>query len=97
MSDSRLLEVEPNRRFVFEWSPAGHPTRVSITLEKRGEGTVVNLTESGYYLTEDYLVVCLDCATEGRETLTLLMFYLEIGSMYGKVTGPQLSTRDVPC
>lgn len=74
-----VLEVEPNRRFVFQWQPGEQPTTVAFTLTAQGEGTLVELTESGYTPTPANLHAYVNCATGWGEALTLLKFYLELG------------------
>jgi uncharacterized protein YndB with AHSA1/START domain len=78
-----VLEVEPQRKFTFQWSPSGHPTTVSFALTPRGHGTSVVVTESGY-TTKD-LSAYVSCATGWGEAVTLLKFYLEHGVTYGSV------------
>jgi uncharacterized protein YndB with AHSA1/START domain len=80
-----VLEAVPNRKFVFQWSPASTPTTVTITLEQQGPGTLVRLVESGYKLTDSDLAALVNCATGWGEALTLLKFYLEHGLTYGEV------------
>jgi uncharacterized protein YndB with AHSA1/START domain len=91
----RIVAVEPNRRFAFEWSTAGHPTTVDFGLAARGEGTVVTLTEAGY-LVADLGATGMTgqvaqrspfamCASGWGEALTLLKFWLEHGITYGQV------------
>lgn len=79
-----VLAAEPNRKFVFQWSPGKAPTTVTILLKQLGEGTRVELTESGY-TTEDDPVTLVNCAAGWGEALTLLKFYLEHGITYGQV------------
>jgi uncharacterized protein YndB with AHSA1/START domain len=43
-----IVAAEPDRRFCFSWTPAGHPTTVDFRLAPRGDGTVVTVAETGY-------------------------------------------------
>jgi uncharacterized protein YndB with AHSA1/START domain len=80
-----VLEAEPGRAFAFDWESGGGRTTVRFTLEARGEGTIVGVTETGYSFEEKDVVSCLDCACGWGEALTLLKFYLEHGVTYGEV------------
>ena len=42
-----VLEAEPPRRFVFQWTPGDSTTTIAFDLEPLGPGTVVRVTESG--------------------------------------------------
>jgi hypothetical protein len=77
------LKAEPNRQFVFEWSPGTKRTTVSLTLEAQGAGTRLTLEDRGYPRTPEGLSTLLTCATGWGEALTLLKFYLEHGATYG--------------
>lgn len=81
-----VLEALPNKRFSFRWHGKRNPTTVTFDLEKRGSGTVLNLSDSGYQ-SDDMTTDCgfLDCAIGWGEALTLLKFYLEHGVIYGEV------------
>ena len=78
-----VLEVEENRKFVFQWHPGKSATTVAIKLSKLGKGTLVQLEEFGYPM--DDLEVSLGCAVGWGEALTLLKFFLESGNVYGEV------------
>jgi uncharacterized protein YndB with AHSA1/START domain len=90
-----VVAVEPERRFAFQWTTAAHPTTVDFQLARRGGGTVVTVTESGY--THDDLGATgvvgqienhspfAMCAAGWGEALTLLKLYLEHGLTYGAV------------
>lgn len=80
-----VVDVLPNERFAFLWSPAGHPTTVSFTLVTRGPGTVVSLREDGYLLTDYDLEALVGCSVGWGEALSLLKFYLEHDVTYGPV------------
>jgi uncharacterized protein YndB with AHSA1/START domain len=80
-----VLEAEAERTFAFRWGSGKSQTTVRFTLEPRGEGTVVQVTESGYSYEEKDVLSCLDCACGWGEALTLLKFYLEHGVTYGEV------------
>lgn len=79
-----VLAVEPNRKFVFQWHSGSVPTTISVELEKRGPGTFLRLTESGYPPTPEDLKTCVGSAAGWGEAMTLLKFYLEHGVTYGE-------------
>lgn len=76
-----VLEVIPDRRFVFTWQPDHQPTTVCIELQPLGTGTLVHLTDSGYITP----AIHMNCAAGWGEALTLLKVYLEHGITYGEV------------
>ena len=76
----RVLEIEPDRRFVFTWGTA--PTRVELGLEPDPEGTVVTVTEDGWSPDLAGVRGCLENATGWGEALTLLKFHCEHGLTY---------------
>jgi uncharacterized protein YndB with AHSA1/START domain len=80
-----VLAVEPNKSFVFQWSPGSQPTTVSFNLEPRGAGTIVSVRETGYPETNEDAEACIGCAVGWGEALTLLKFFLEHGVTYGSV------------
>lgn len=77
----RILEFIPNRKFVFLWNLQEGGTTVTLSLEPRGGGTVLRITDVGY-TSETYFMTC---ATGWGEALTLIKFYLESGQKYGDV------------
>ena len=78
-----VLEVESNRRFVFQWHPGKAATTVSFELGKRGTGTLVRLQESGYSM--DDVETAIGCAAGWGEALTMLKFWLERGVTHSDV------------
>jgi uncharacterized protein YndB with AHSA1/START domain len=80
-----VVDIEPNKRFAFQWHPAGHPTTVSFDLEPRGTGTNVTVREDGYLASSSDLETLVGCSVGWGEALTLLKFYLEHGLKYGAV------------
>ena len=90
-----IVAREPNRRFAFTWTPAGHPTTVDFTLAPRGSGTVMTVTESGYVEHDLGATGVVGemvahapyqmCASGWGEALMLLKVYLEHGITYGDV------------
>lgn len=74
-----VLEAVPDRRFVFRWQPGSRPTTVTFDLSPLGDGTLVELTESGYPAASDDLATLVSCAAGWGEALTLMKFYLEHG------------------
>jgi uncharacterized protein YndB with AHSA1/START domain len=82
-----ILEVEQSRKFSFTWHRAYSPTTVTFSLRKLGDGTVVDLTDSGYKfedLSNEFCGFAVCCSGWG-EALTLLKVYIEHGITYGKV------------
>ena len=78
-----VLEVETNRRFVFQWQPGTSATTVAFDLDRLGTGTRVRVRESGYSM--DDVETAIGCAAGWGEALTLLKFWLERGVIYGEV------------
>jgi uncharacterized protein YndB with AHSA1/START domain len=79
-----VLAAERGRRFTFQWHPAGpaRPTTVDIRLAPWGQGTRVELRESGYGPSDEELSACLGCAVGWGEALTLLKYRLEAPESY---------------
>src|SRR5262249_31655967 len=90
-----VVALQPQQRFAFQWTTAGHPTTVDFCLAERGPGTILTVTESGYTgddLGATGVVGQMDnrspfamCASGWGEALTLLKFYLEHGVTYGAI------------
>lgn len=80
-----VIEAVPGISFSFRWGSGGGETTVRLSLEPRGAGTLVRVSESGYSYEEADVRSCLDCACGWGEALTLLKFYLEYGVNYGVV------------
>lgn len=80
-----VLQAVPERIFSFQWGSGGGMTTVSFRLEPHGEGTRVQVEETGYSTEKSDVIACLDCACGWGEALTLLKFYLEHGLTYGPV------------
>lgn len=80
-----VLEAEPPRRLVFQWTPGGSTTTIAFNLQPLGPGTRLSVSESGHKLTQKDVDALVDCATGWGEALTLLKFYLEHGVIYGRV------------
>ncbi len=78
-----VLEIEKNRKFVFQWRPGETTTTVSFELDKLGAGTLVRLQDSGYSI--DDVETVIGCAVGWGEALMLLKFWLESGVRYGDV------------
>jgi uncharacterized protein YndB with AHSA1/START domain len=78
-----ILEVRPNDRFSFHWQTDISQTKVTFTLQRRGEGTLLTVTDAGWKA--DEVNRFLGCAVGWGEAITLLKFYLEHGVIYGKV------------
>ena len=83
-----VLEADGARVFSFDWGSGEGMTTVRFELTRRGEGTVVAVSESGYSWSAQDVAACLNCAAGWGEALTLLKFYLEHGVSYGTVPPP---------
>jgi len=77
-----VVEATPHKRFVFQWGQVGRETTIRFELEPLGDGTVVTVTEDGYYDTPDGRKMILECASGWGEATTLLKFYIEHGVIY---------------
>jgi uncharacterized protein YndB with AHSA1/START domain len=80
-----VLEADPPRRFVFQWTPGDSTTTIEFDLEPLSPGTVLTVTESGHAMTEKDLAALVDCAAGWGEALTLLKMYFEYGLTYSCV------------
>lgn len=67
----QVTEVYEDRHFAFTWHPPEHPTTVSLTFEKRGDGCVIDLKETGYRFEPQYVAVPLDVAAGWGEALSV--------------------------
>jgi uncharacterized protein YndB with AHSA1/START domain len=74
-----VIEAVSNERFGFRWQPGSQATTVMFTLAPLGDGTLVEVTETGYPATAEDLVALVNCAAGWGEALTLMKFYLERG------------------
>lgn len=81
-SPGRVIEIDPPRRFVFEWGRPGERTIAALSLETRRNGTVLSVLEDGYPQTEDGLRSILECSAHWGELLALIKFYVEYGVTY---------------
>lgn len=83
-SEGEVLEVEPLRRFAFTWTngSGSTPSRVTITFKPHGDGTRVELVDSGYPDTPEGRAAFMDCAAGWGEALTLAKFFVEHGVRY---------------
>jgi uncharacterized protein YndB with AHSA1/START domain len=88
-SGGPVLETDPGRRFVFQWTPGDSTTTIEFDLERLGPGTVVHVKESGHTTSERDLQQLVECASGWGEALTLLKMYLEHGVTYGRVPEPE--------
>ena len=80
-----ILELLPERRFVFQWTPGDSTTTIEFDIEPLGEGTTVHVTESGHTASKKDMEALVECASGWGEALTLLKMYLEHGVTYGSV------------
>jgi uncharacterized protein YndB with AHSA1/START domain len=81
-SPGKVLEIDPPRRFVFEWGRPGLRTTAQLDLETRYDGTVLSLFEDGYPQTDEGLRSILECSAHWGELLALIKFYVEYGVTY---------------
>jgi uncharacterized protein YndB with AHSA1/START domain len=81
-SPGKVVEIDPPRRFVFEWGRPGNKTLAQLDLHARGEGTVLSLFEDGYDKTREGLRSILECSAHWGELLVLVKFYVEHGITY---------------
>ena len=80
-----VLEADPPRRFVFQWTPGDSTTTIEFDLEPLGSGTRLSVKESGHRATQKDVEALVDCAAGWGEALALLKFYLEHDVTYGEV------------
>jgi uncharacterized protein YndB with AHSA1/START domain len=81
-SPGRVVEIDPPRRFVFEWGLPGEKTLARLNLKSKGPGTVLSLFEDGYRQTHEGLRSILECSAHWGELLALIKFYVEYGVTY---------------
>lgn len=81
-SPGKVLEIDPPRRFVFEWGHPGAKTTAQLNLETKHAGTVLSLFEDGYPETEKGLKSILECSAHWGELLALIKFFVEYGVTY---------------
>jgi uncharacterized protein YndB with AHSA1/START domain len=81
-SPGHVVEIDPPRRFVFEWGNPGEKTLAQLNLETRSDGTVLSLFENGYRETREGLRSILECSAHWGELLVLIKFYVEAGITY---------------
>jgi uncharacterized protein YndB with AHSA1/START domain len=87
-----IIAHERPTRFAFQWRSGERPTTVELRLSPRGEGTVVEVTETGHTDAElaptggvhEAARYALNAAGWGS-ALELLKFYVERGVGYGSV------------
>ncbi len=78
-----VREADLPRRWSFEWNAhLGSRTTVTFDITPRDDGTVVEVTETGYPDTPEGRMQFVDCATGWGEALTLLKMWLEHGVRY---------------
>ena len=79
--DIEVLEVEVNKKIVFQWGANGEGHIVTITLEELdNSSTIIEITEEGFKENDDDLISQLIDNKEGWVyMLTCLKGYLEFG------------------
>jgi uncharacterized protein YndB with AHSA1/START domain len=82
-----ILEVVENQKFSFTWHREFNPTTVTFNLNRLGEGTVLQLTDSGYdsQAMGPDLSGFAGCSVGWGELVTLLKVFIEHGITYGDV------------
>lgn len=83
--DGQVIAYERPSRFVFDWWTAGDPsdrTRIEILFTERPDGTLVDLSESGYPPSDMGLAALVRTASGWGEALTLMKFSVEHGVRY---------------
>ncbi len=78
----KITTLIPNQHFAFEWKPGDSITTVTFTLNPNGDGTILEVHETGYSSSKQDLIALANCAAGWGEALTLLRFYLEFGVTY---------------
>ncbi|MDH3891862.1 MAG: SRPBCC domain-containing protein [candidate division Zixibacteria bacterium] len=81
-SPGHVLEIDPPRRFAFEWGRPGEKTTAQLDLKTKHDGTVLSLFEDGYLETAEGLKSILECSAHWGELLALIKFYVEDGITY---------------
>ena len=83
-ADCPITVIEPPERFAFTWTPFDKnvPTEVTFELAEHQDGTVIELTETGYVNSPQSLRSFMDCSAGWGEALTLLKMWLEHGVVY---------------
>ncbi|RLQ92341.1 SRPBCC family protein [Falsibacillus albus] len=77
--DIKIIEIEENKKIVFEWGANGEGNLVTITLNEAGQSnTIVEVQEEGFRENDDNLILQLVDNKEGWVfMLTCLKGYLE--------------------
>lgn len=86
--EGRVTAWEPGEVFAFEWDSGAERTAVTITVEPRGDGTIVRVEDAGYGSRPESVRALVECAVGWGEALTLLKFFAEHGVTYGEVPPP---------
>jgi uncharacterized protein YndB with AHSA1/START domain len=81
-SPGKVLAIEPPQRLVFEWGRTGQKTVAQFDVERRHDGTVLQLTAGGYPDTPEGRRYMVECAAHWGELLALIKFYIEFGHTY---------------
>ena len=99
-----IQSLVPPSEFSFQWTASTHATLVNFTLEKRGGGTIVNVSEEGFTNCFEDLLSYAQCATGWGEAMTLLKYFLEhrlLLRLRSRLTQPCYSSvrdfTDAPC
>ncbi|SDL63897.1 SRPBCC family protein [Sediminibacillus halophilus] len=75
----QITAMDTDKLFVFSWKPGESETVVRFLLKAYEAGTIVELEEKGYSLSNLDIQTSLFCASGWGEAMTLLKIYLETG------------------
>ncbi|MGE8203911.1 SRPBCC family protein [Heyndrickxia sp. NPDC080065] len=81
VGDIKIMEIELNKKIVFQWGANGEGHRVSITLNELGNSeSIIEIIEEGFNENDDNLISQILDNKEGWVyMLTCLKGYLEYG------------------
>ncbi|WP_053219304.1 SRPBCC family protein [Virgibacillus senegalensis] len=80
----QITAMATDKLFAFTWKPGRSETIVRLLLKPYKAGTMVELEEKGYTLSNQDLETSLYCASGWGEALTLFKIYLETGLVFKK-------------
>ncbi|QTM99742.1 hypothetical protein ERJ70_10780 [Sediminibacillus dalangtanensis] len=75
----QITAMDTDKLFAFSWKPGQSETVVRFLLKAYEAGTIVELEEKGYSLSNLDVQTSLFCAAGWGEAMTLLKIYLETG------------------
>jgi uncharacterized protein YndB with AHSA1/START domain len=78
--DIKIMEIEENKKIVFQWGADGEGHVVTITLKALdNSSTIVEVNEEGFHENDDLIAHLLDNKEGWVYMLTCLKGYLEFG------------------